>query len=58
MQPTILTEENLITKLFLLTSKLLNVETNNYQVKRVCISNKEDIYNANIRFVEMMNIKL
>jgi hypothetical protein len=58
MQSTIFTPENLITKLFLLTSKLLNIETNNYQVKRVCILNKEDIYNANIKFVEMMNIKL
>ena len=58
MQQIIFTPENLITKLFLLTSKLLNIETNNYQVKRVCISNKEDIYNANIKFVEMMNIRL
>ena len=58
MQPTILTEENLITKLILITSKLLNLETLNYQVKKVNIINYEDINNANIRFVEMMNIRL
>lgn len=58
MQPTILTEENLITKLILITSKLLNIETLNYQVKKVNIINYEDINNANIKFVEMMNIKL
>ncbi len=58
MQSTILTEENLITKLILITSKLLNIETLNYQVKNVNIINYEDINNANIRFVEMLNIRL
>ena len=58
MQQIIFTPASLITKLFLLISKLLNIETNHYQVKRICISDKEDINNANIKFVEMMNIRL
>ena len=58
MQSTILTENNIIEKLILITSKILNIETLNYQVKKVNIINYEDINNANIRFVEMMNIRL
>ena len=58
MQSTILTENNIIEKLIIITSKILNIETFNYQVKKVNIINYEDINNANIRFVEMMNIRL
>ena len=58
MQSTILTENNIIEKLILITSKILNIETLNYQVKKENIINYEDINNANIRFVEMMNIRV
>lgn len=58
MQPTILTKNNIIEKLILITSKILNIETLNYQVKKVNIINYEDINNANVKFVEMMNIRL
>ena len=58
MQSTILTENNIIEKLILITSKILNIETLNYQVKKVNIINYEDINNANVKFVEMMNIRL
>ena len=57
MQSTILTEENLITKLVLITSKLLNLNIK-YQVKKVEAINYDNFNNANVKFVQMMNIKL
>ncbi len=58
MQQIIFTPENIITKLYLITSKLLNLENNNFHAKEISIIKNEDVYNANIKFVEMMNIKL
>ena len=58
MQSIILTEDNLITKFVTITFKLLNLKPLKYQVKRVSVINDEEISDANIKFVEMMNIRL
>ena len=50
-------ENNLITKLLLNSSKWLNIDTKK-NFNPISVINTQEISDANIKFVEMMNIKL